>query len=118
MAGIRIEATKKGKQGIVAVWTGDVAYQQVYHCPPMCVAGPLRIAAGDLRGGADEVTVMEMMIVQFVVASVTGGKADQGSPTGIVIEQSTVLLAALLIGGREPLLEPCPQCTHHPIGVS
>ena len=63
-----------------------VADEQEHHVLPL--RGPRGIGAGDFSGGADEVTKMEMVVVEGHVTAIGRPVADQRTPVGIVVKKA------------------------------
>src|SRR5690606_32061800 len=66
---------------------------------------PSGVELGQRRRGGDEVSIVEMMVVELLVGPEGGRVADQGAPRLVVVEQATGLARA----GREPVDEPRPD---------
>src|SRR5215210_4921415 len=88
VTGIRIEAAQKWKERIGTIRTRDVANEHPHHAAPLRIARPRRIAARQLGSGTDEVTVMEMVIVEFRVGAIARGIADERAPVFLIAENS------------------------------
>ena len=56
----------------------------------------------NLCGGTDEVTVVEVMVVELGVTAIRGLAADEASPCLVVVKERCVFIRV----GSEPVLEP------------
>ena len=91
--GIDVETTQIGEERVAPVGARDVTDEQANHRQPPL--GPSGIAAGEFGGGVQEIAVVEMVVVQFLVAPEAGRVADERAPVGFVGEEGGFLFAAI-----------------------
>ncbi|MNJ65636.1 hypothetical protein D3C77_616580 [compost metagenome] len=86
MAGIRVKVAEIREHGVIAVYICNIANEQLDHPAPAGITSPILIRSGNLRRCFNEISIMEMMIVQFIGCSVAIWVPDHGSPIVIVVE--------------------------------
>jgi hypothetical protein len=99
VAGIFVKAAQIRKHQVAPVRRGDVTDQQLHHRSPFL--GPGRIQARHLGGGTDEIAVVEMMVVECLVAAIRRLAADERAPVGVVVKHGLFLARR----GGEPLFQ-------------
>ena len=93
MPRIDVKAPKVRKERVAAVSAGDIPRQQTNHGEPLLRPG--RITAREFRSGAEEIAVVEMVVVEFLVAAEAGGITNQRAPVRFVGEEGRFLFPAI-----------------------
>ena len=99
MPGIGVEMPKAWEQGVVGDDRRHVTDQQFHPWSPF--SGPIWIEPCNLRRRTNEVAVVEMVVVDLVIAPVTGGSANQRAPGRVVIKVFEILFPSK----RQPALK-------------
>src|SRR5262245_9012081 len=110
MTRIDIEIAQEGKEAVEPVDTGNISTQEIDHPAPVVLRNPGAIIEPDHCRRMNPVAIMEMMIVQPVVAAETPRIPYQSSPGVIVVEQS----GAFAIG-IEPALHLALETTEQTV---
>ena len=110
MPGVRVEAAEVREERVRPVAAGDVAHQEVDHRTPP--GDPRRIPPTEHPGRAQEIAVVEMVVIQLDVAAEAGRVADQSSPARVIGEDAFAgLLRAAIHGRGEEVLQRGLQAT-------
>src|SRR5262245_11963009 len=90
------------KKTVISRWRGNVACQQIDHSSPVARLNPVWIKKAKNGGRVNEVSVVEMVVVESDVTAKSRGIPDQGAPSAVVIKHA----GALVVGGAvEPGLQ-------------
>ena len=103
VSGKRTEITDIRKHRIVPVCRSCITHKQIHHIAPF--ARPAWLKLFDKSSGMDEVSPMEMMIVQIFVLTVPCRIAEHSRPVLMVIEQERHFAFAISKPVLQPLLD-------------
>ena len=98
MPGVRVETAEVREERVRPVAAGNVAHQQIDHRTP--AGEPGRVASAEHPRGAQEIAIVEMVVVQLDVAAETGRVADQRPPVRLIGEDALAGLLRAPIDGR------------------
>src|SRR5262245_14916366 len=90
------------KKTVIPRGRGNIACQQIDHSYPVARLNPARVKKAKNGGRVNEISVVEVVVVQSDVTAKSRGIPDQGAPITVVIKHT----GALVVGGAvEPVLQ-------------
>src|SRR5688572_14319717 len=86
MAGVDVEVPQERETPVIAVVVVGIPDEDVHHAAVLARRRPGRVVLGQRRGRGDEVAIVEMVVVEFLVGPERRRISDQRAPTRVVSE--------------------------------
>ena len=96
VASIRIKAAQEGEELVFAISADDITREEIEHRVPF--RSPCGIASGEFACGTEKVAVVEVVIIELVIAAKTRWITNERAPGWFESEET------LGVAGREKIL--------------